>query len=334
MAEPTQPRRSRPIGQLVSDVRLLAAEPRPAGIADAHHDRCRRYLTQRLADVGARPYAGRSFELPYRSEGRRFCNIVARFPGRDMGRPPVLLGAHYDSCDCTPGASDNAAAVAIGLAVAERLAANPAAGPVVVALFDAEEPPYFSAPSMGSVRFYEDQRVEEVRCAIVLDLMGHAVPVPGAEHGLFVAGAESDSALLGVVRDAAVPAAGGELGVAAVLHRYAGDLSDHAIFRLNGRPFLFLSEAHWADYHQPTDTADRIDFAKLAAEVDYVEALVRGASERPEAAPASEAGSFPLEQETLRHLIPASVRARFGAGDLEDRADIDRLAFGLMGDGL
>ena len=44
---------------------------------------------------------------------------------------------------------------------------------------------------MGSIRFYEDQRREEIHCAILLDLVGHDVPVPGLEDLLFITGMES-----------------------------------------------------------------------------------------------------------------------------------------------
>jgi hypothetical protein len=46
--------------------------------------------------------------------------------------------------------------------------------------------------------------------------------------------------------------------------------SDHGVFHQAGIPFLYFGVEDHADYHQPTDTADRINpdfFAKAAAVV-------------------------------------------------------------------
>ena len=46
-------------------------------------------------------------------------------------------------------------------------------------IFDAEEPPYFCTPSMGSIRFYEDQLDQRgVQFALIFDLVGHDVTFP------------------------------------------------------------------------------------------------------------------------------------------------------------
>ena len=68
-----------------------------------------------------------------------------------------LIGAHYDSVIDAPCADDNAAAVAIALSAAGQLAGQTLNRDVVIALFDAEEPPYFHTESMGSTRFYRNR---------------------------------------------------------------------------------------------------------------------------------------------------------------------------------
>ena len=35
-----------------------------------------------------------------------------------------------------------------------------------------------------------------------------------------------------------------------LLNRYVGDLSDHHVFRVNKRPYLFLTCARWEHYHE------------------------------------------------------------------------------------
>ena len=73
------------------------------------------------------------FGAAYRHGEQDFCNLLA----------PVLLGAHYDTCDSLPGADDNAAAVPVLLEVAAQMADETLERPVILAFFDAEEPPHF-----------------------------------------------------------------------------------------------------------------------------------------------------------------------------------------------
>ena len=73
------------------------------------------------------------FEVAYRHGEQGFCNLLA----------PVLLGAHYDTCDSLPGADDNAVAVAVLREVAVQMADETLERSVMLAFFDAEEPPHF-----------------------------------------------------------------------------------------------------------------------------------------------------------------------------------------------
>jgi hypothetical protein len=64
----------------------------------------------------------------------------------------------------------------------------------------------------------------------------------------------------------------------ATLNEYVGDMSDHAVFRWNGVPYVFLSCGHWQHYHQSTDTPDRLNYRKMAAIACYAESVCRGAA--------------------------------------------------------
>ena len=83
------------------------------------------------------------FEAAYRHGEQDFCNLLAQVPGSDPSLAPVLLGAHYDTCDSLRGADDNAAAVAVLLEVAAQMADETLERSVILAFFDAEEPPHF-----------------------------------------------------------------------------------------------------------------------------------------------------------------------------------------------
>ena len=102
------------------------------------------FLVDRLGAIGCEPYSGKSFSLPYEQHGIDFTNIVGVIPGKDRSKQPLLIGAHYDSVIDAPCADDNAAAVAIALAVGELAAeSGNLERDLIIAIFDAEEPPYF-----------------------------------------------------------------------------------------------------------------------------------------------------------------------------------------------
>jgi len=259
--------------------RLATPDGRVVGTTG--HERARRHLEERLNVLNLEPYRGDTFALPYRTAGHDFCNLIAVAPGRERDLAPVLVGAHYDSVLAAACADDNAAAVAIALAAAGHFRLRPARRDVVIALFDAEEPPFFRSPGMGSVRFYADQRRPDgFHAALIMDLVGHDVPLPSRElehlvphftQLLFVTGAESHPALPDLVRACRVDG----LPVAATLNRRVGDMSDHGVFRVHGDPYLFLTCGRWAHYHQPTDTPDRLNYDKMARVRDYLVHLIR-----------------------------------------------------------
>jgi hypothetical protein len=183
------------ITRLEADVRSLAVEGgRPVG--SPGHSAAQQYLIGRLKDLRLCPYRGETFALPYQHGGNSFVNLVGRIPANAEGKNALLVGAHYDTCGNTPGADDNAAAVAILFEITRLLQNQPRTRDIIVAVFDAEEPPYFLTPAMGSIRFYEDQQTDRIDCAFIMDLVGHDVPVPGLENGLLqVAGFDLPDAI-------------------------------------------------------------------------------------------------------------------------------------------
>jgi hypothetical protein len=231
------------------------------------------------------PAIGASFELPYEGRspagcGVAFTNLVGRLPGRTAGLAPILLVAHYDTCGPTPGADDNAAAIAILLAVVQPLRAAGVERDVWFAFPDAEEPPYCLGPDMGSTRLYTEQLLpgQKVHCGIVFDLCGHDVAVPGCEDMLVVAGVETSPVLARVVQDQG-PAPTPGVRVVPTLTNYIGDRSDYHVLRTHQRPYLFLSCGEWAHYHGPGDTPEKLNYGKMAGIATYVAGLVRDLDE-------------------------------------------------------
>jgi hypothetical protein len=227
------------------------------------HEIAKNYLLEQLKSLELHPLFGTSFSSEVTASGTVLGeNLGGYLPG--SGTSWILFGAHYDHFSGIPGADDNAAAVAILLGAAARLHGLDHACSIAFCFFDLEEPPYFRTPAMGSIRFAEKPPfpLDVLKCAIIMDLCGHDVPISGAEDGLFVLGAEYSSDLLHHVRRAA-PVDG--LQIFFGRNERIDDLSDHHIFRIKGCPFLFLSCGWWEHYHQKTDTFEKLNLRKMTS---------------------------------------------------------------------
>ncbi len=311
---------------LKQDVAALAtAQGRMVGTRG--HDVARDYIVARLERIGVQPYSSNSLMLPYDYGGERFVNVVGQILGQNADLPPILLGVHYDTCGPYPGADDNAAAVAVMLAAAEKLNKSQLDRTAILAFFDAEEPPFFLGPSMGSIRFYQNQRLEEIHCAIIMDLVGHDVPVPGLEDLVFITGMESDSGLEVVLRHAEPPSG---IRTVPILNSYVGDLSDHHVFRINNRPYLLLTCGRWEHYHMPSDTPDKLNYEKMAAITDYLTRLAEEVSLTRLDGSFEGSDTTNTELYFLKKNIQPALK-RFGLNlELRSREDIDRLVDIMM----
>lgn len=245
--------------------------------------RARALVVEALRDAGLDPYE----QAIGSSKG---ANVIATLPGeRDRW---VLVGAHYDHLgqirgETYPGADDNAAAVAILVDVARALAKKRADGRgVIIAAFDAEEPPYFMTGEMGSAYFAEHSPVplESIDTMVCMDLVGHSLGPVGvtSEVGdsLFVLGAERSAGTSAIVDGLARV----ENGVIArrIDAEVIPPLSDYDPFWKRGIPFTFLTCGRSARYHTPDDTPDFVAWKKVDATARWLERFVRASCARPE----------------------------------------------------
>ena len=328
--------------ELKRDVERLAL-PNGRKVGTDGHEQARLFLLGRLQELRLAPYRGGSFDLPYRVDGQDFHNLIGVLPGSDRNLRPVLIGAHYDSVIEGCCADDNAAAVAIALSAADTLANERLRRDVVIAIFDAEEPLHWLEPSMGSTRFYEDQRLPiGFHSALIMDLVGHDVslgnlPLRGDRIAnlLFVMGAESHPMMKATLEEAVSKTT---LPVVATLNRYLGaDMSDHHAFRLNYVPYLFLSCGWWAHYHEMSDTPDQLNYVKMGRIRDFLIELLRGlvdddGGSAVERVPGPEGPDDPtvkMEIELFKRAVGpllGMILRELGIRSLETREDIDRLA--------
>ncbi len=225
----------------------------------------RTMLRDRLGDLGLEPGGEDGFDQPIPPIGGT--NLLGVIPGN--GDRYVLLGAHYDAClDDNPGADDNAAGVAVALEIARNLKEVAVDRSVMIALFDAEEPPYFLGPTMGSQWFVDHPTVplDHIDMMICLDLVGHALGPEGlppeVRESLFVLGAEKSTGTAALM-DGLAERPG--IRPRRVDNYIISSMSDYDAFMKAEVPFLFYSAGRSQHYHAATDTPDRLDYPKMAA---------------------------------------------------------------------
>ena len=343
-------------GNLQADVFELC-QPSGRMVGSPGHVDAEQLLLRRLSEVGCKPYANDSFELPYVAEGfneageiceHQFINLIGVVPGTNRDLAPILVGAHYDSVIAAPCADDNGAAVAITLAIAEAAASSGGLErDLIVAIFDAEEPPYFCTPSMGSIRFYEDQLDQRgVQFALIFDLVGHDVTFPAEyqpilsdilgpvgsqaaqamiKNFLFVMGSESNIEL---PRIAATAAESNAITMLATLNEYVGDMSDHGVFRRNGVPYLFLSCGRWEHYHRPTDTPEKLNYDKMALIAQLAATILADTSKVTFSGTCDNDHSLEFEIQTLKQALGLAlpmIQQHLGMETLETRSDIKKI---------
>lgn len=193
-------------------------------------------------------------------------NIVVRF---GEGKA-LLVMAHYDSVAPSPGACDNAAAVAILVELARVLHEEPPAQPVILAFTAGEEVGLAGAEALAD-------RVD-VDFAISLDLVGGDGPLVLNGASTLIGNAE-----LAWLRDAA-ERAGVDL-TAPLPHRVISrwwpqaERSDHGPFTVRGvRAVHFYNrgnDGEWLDsaYHSARDVPARVHPQSVAAVGRLVRAL-------------------------------------------------------------
>ncbi|HTG44344.1 MAG TPA: M28 family peptidase [Verrucomicrobiae bacterium] len=208
-----------------------------------------------------------------------FSNIIAYPPN-----PPasvILVGAHYDSVPGSPGADDNASAVAALLGCAVACSNLNPAPPVVFVAFNREEEAL--AGSSDFVNNYLPTAPFTIECAHILEMLGYAPGMPGSQRvpaglpidlgdrgdflGLLV-NDRSANILESIISRAAtytreLPVTG--LQVVAGAERVLPVLarSDHVPFWRRDIPAVMwtdTAEFRNPHYHQPTDTPETLNY--------------------------------------------------------------------------
>lgn len=276
--------------RLKSHVRMLSETLHPRSVEELTNlEAAADYIHAEFTAAGA-AVADQWFE----DRGEKYRNVIARFGPADG--PLLVIGAHYDSFETTPGADDNASGIAGLIELAGLLGRHPPPRPVELVAFTTEEPPHFRNGSMGSAVHAESLRAagREVSLMLALEMIGwfsdapdsQAYPLPGMklfypDKGNFIAiiGRFSDWADTRQVK--AAMAGSSDLPVYSMntLTLIPGvDFSDHRNYWAEGYPALMITDTAFyrnPHYHEAGDTYDKLDYRRMAQVVEGVYAVVQ-----------------------------------------------------------
>jgi aminopeptidase YwaD len=261
-------------------VATLARSPRTPGTRE--HRQAADYIRQHLQQTGLVVE-----EMGFDEAGFVGTNLLARPSPHQADLPLLIVGAHYDSKPGTPGADDNASAVAALLELARWIGPLLASSDksfcqLVLVAYDLEEYGF-----VGSfVHSREVQRAGTVlRGMISLEMLAYtdhrphsqrlpphlAKLYPSVGNFIGVCGNEASRDLVQAVTQAMKSVPG--LPVESIAVPGKGEilpevrLSDHSSFWDRDYPALMITDTSFMrnpHYHQPSDTLETLDYPFLA----------------------------------------------------------------------
>jgi hypothetical protein len=211
-------------------------------------------------------------------------NLIVELRGTDRADEILIVGAHYDTVPSTPGADDNASAVAVLIEAARLMRRWRPRRTVRFVAFPCEEPPHFLTSEMGSQVHARACRArgEDLVGMLCLEMVGFFTSELGIQQlppgiprflrwvfprrGDFLAavGNLSSWRLLRVFRRGFKRATRFPL-FSIVLPELIHDIrrSDNSSFWDQGYPALMLTDTSYLrnpHYHMATDTPDTLDY--------------------------------------------------------------------------
>jgi Zn-dependent M28 family amino/carboxypeptidase len=235
----------------------------PGGLA------ARAWIVDQYKAIGLQPVWG-AYVHPFtyarmtmngRQEGDA-ANVLGFCLGTDPKLPYFVVSAHYDHLGIRdgqvyPGADDDASGIAVVLEIAAYCQKTPFRHTILFAAFDAEE-----RGLQGARAFLVKPPVPKDRIAlnVNLDMVSRS-----DKREIFVAGTyhypQLKAPLEEVAKLAPITVLFGHdkpVAIAGGVQDWTNQ-SDHGPFHAEKIPFVYFGVEDHADYHKPTDTADKIN---------------------------------------------------------------------------
>jgi Zn-dependent M28 family amino/carboxypeptidase len=241
-------------------------------------ERSKKYIIDYFTRHGAAPE-----EETYTAAGMKVSNVIAEIRGSDDPDVIILVGAHYDTIEDTPGADDNASGVAALLELFRLLSRDRFKKTLRFVAFTLEEPPFFSTKLMGSMIHAHNckKRNDKIELMVCLEMMGYGsrkhhqeYPVNQNHHQypargdyISVISLPSNSTYVNLWKNLYNAHARSKI------YAYIGpasvpgmDMSDHMSFIRSGYPAIMISDTGFyrnKNYHTSDDRYDTINFKFL-----------------------------------------------------------------------
>ncbi|WP_126456772.1 M28 family peptidase [Sulfuriflexus mobilis] len=224
----------------------------------------------------------------YQEHGVPCANLEVTRQGTSQEEQIILLGAHYDSVQGSPGANDNASGVAVLLELSRLFRTLSPAMTIRFVAFTNEEPPFFFSGRQGS-RLYAKaarRRGDDIRLMLALETMGYYSDAPHSQRypPLFRYFYPHRADFISLVSN---------FGSRRLMHRLARAFrhstdfplqhiatfavipgvawSDHLSFWIQRYKALMVTDTafyRYPYYHSAQDTAEKLDYARLAQVCD------------------------------------------------------------------
>ncbi|MEW6556304.1 MAG: M20/M25/M40 family metallo-hydrolase [Elusimicrobiota bacterium] len=214
---------------------------------------------------------------------KRYRNVIAEKKGNSE---IIVIGAHYDSVLGSPGADDNASAVAGLLEIARLLKNINTKRTIQFVAFTNEEPPFFYTENMGSRVFAREARKnnEKIVAMITLEMIGYYTDKK-QKYPLFLGLFYPDKGnYIGIVSDIF------SYRIAIKIKRYfkqhsafpvqmliaprtfsAINLSDNSSFWIYGYKAVMITDTAYfrnPNYHSEYDLPETLNYKSMAEVVD------------------------------------------------------------------
>lgn len=239
-------------------VENIAKKPRPLGSAE--HDRVRDYLLETLTRLGISP----EIQKKKQPDGSVVENIIARIPGQ-KSTSAIMISAHYDTVDGSPGAADNGSGVSAILETVRILSnTKTLKNDVVILLSDGEE-----SGLLGARAFVSDHPwASEVGIVFNFEARGSMGP-----SILFETSEGNDRLIEEFVKSTPNPIAHSFFYD---IYRYLPHETDLNVFKeagMYGLNFGFYRKG--LSYHSAIDTPENLSIASLQHHGEYMIDLVQ-----------------------------------------------------------
>jgi Zn-dependent M28 family amino/carboxypeptidase len=233
-------------------------------------------------------------EQKFRVGGREFRNVIALFGAQSSER--IVIGAHYDGCGDTYGADDNASGVAGLIELAQLLGRESLPLQVELVAYTLEEPPFFATTGMGShvhAKSLKEQGIN-VRLMISLEMIGYFSDEPNSQEfpvsalkllyptkGNFISVVGNVTNVLTTRRVKSAMQSASDLPVYSVNVPQiipGVDFSDHRNYWIFGYDAIMITDTAFyrnRNYHTTGDTAEKLDYGKMAKVADGVYKFVK-----------------------------------------------------------